>query len=197
MSANTAYITTGAADASVQSMDEFSAGVAVHFNGDWGQHHQVNVVNTIFTCIGGNPIPNSKTLRLLVSIGGRDVAVILPIVPILTAVSSAVPAITVQPTGGKATLHGSFRLSVTATGSAPLFYQWKKNGVSIPKAVSRDFTVTNVKTSDAGSYTVLVTNSNGVAISAVAEVQVVVPVTIVDTPESGGFSFLGLILGIP
>jgi sugar lactone lactonase YvrE len=47
-----------------------------------------------------------------------------------------------------------------ATTSAPT-YQWMKNGAAIPSATRTTCTIANAQTSDAGSYTVVVTNTAG------------------------------------
>lgn len=51
--------------------------------------------------------------------------------------------------------------SVTATGTAPLTYQWKKDGTAVPGATSATLAFTSAATTDAGTYTVTVTNTAG------------------------------------
>jgi len=51
--------------------------------------------------------------------------------------------------------------SATASGTAPLSYQWKKNGSSIPGATGATYSIASVAPSDAGSYTVTVSNDCG------------------------------------
>lgn len=64
-------------------------------------------------------------------------------------------------------------LTVTATSDTPLTYQWKRNGVAITGATSYTYTIEEVDEGDAGSYTVLVTNSCGTTTSAVIVVVVI------------------------
>jgi hypothetical protein len=47
---------------------------------------------------------------------------------------------------------------VTATGTAPLAYQWRKNGVNIPGALGTSLTIKSVTEADAGEYDVVVSN---------------------------------------
>jgi len=54
-------------------------------------------------------------------------------------------------------------LSVSATGGGPLTYQWQLNGTNIPGATSSKLSLTNVLTTGAGVYTVLVTGPGGTA----------------------------------
>ena len=49
-------------------------------------------------------------------------------------------------------------LSVAASGTEPLSYQWWKNGTNLSGATKTSLTLTNVARCDSGSYSVLVTN---------------------------------------
>lgn len=48
--------------------------------------------------------------------------------------------------------------TVTASGSAPYFYQWQFNGSDIVGASSSSLTLTNIQLASAGNYTVIVSN---------------------------------------
>jgi len=63
-------------------------------------------------------------------------------------------------------------LSVTATGTPPLSYQWYKDGAPVPGATSPQLTIPDVTEADAGSYTVVVSNAAGKATSNPAKVTV-------------------------
>ena len=52
-------------------------------------------------------------------------------------------------------------LAVTVTGTAPFTYQWKKGTADVAGATSGTFTLSSVRLTDAGSFTVLVANSAG------------------------------------
>src|SRR5258706_14215781 len=62
--------------------------------------------------------------------------------------------------------------SVTASGDAPLRYQWRKNGLNLSGATNSSYNIANVQTSNAGSYVVVVTNSYASVTSAVATLTV-------------------------
>jgi hypothetical protein len=64
---------------------------------------------------------------------------------------------------------------VTATGAGPLAYQWRFNGVPTPGATNSTLTLTNVQATNAGDYTVVVTNSTGALTSSVATLTVLGP----------------------
>ncbi len=91
----------------------------------------------------------------------------------------------VVPAGSNATF------TVAATGTAPLSYQWEFNGVDIAGATSATFTITNVTTANAGSYTVIVSNAEGSATSTSATLALTsagLPSTPVFTPPAGTYS---------
>ncbi len=78
------------------------------------------------------------------------------------------PTITTHPASQSVALGGSVTFSVTASGTAPFTYQWRKNEQPINAATSSTLTLANVKSIDAGSYDVVVTNSVGSATSNAA-----------------------------
>ena len=82
------------------------------------------------------------------------------------------PTITTQPKSQTVNEGGSVTFSVTATGTATLKYQWKKNGTAISGATSSTYKISSVKSSDAGSYTVTVSNSAGSVTSSAATLTV-------------------------
>jgi hypothetical protein len=62
---------------------------------------------------------------------------------------------------------------VTASGSAPLSYQWQRNGANIAGATSSSYTLSNAQTTDSGSrFRVIVTNAAGSATSNEATLTV-------------------------
>jgi hypothetical protein len=66
----------------------------------------------------------------------------------------------------------SASFSVGVLGSAPLTYQWKRNGTDIPGATSSTLNLANVYYTQAGSYTCGITNSLGGIISPAAALTV-------------------------
>jgi hypothetical protein len=107
---------------------------------------------------------------------------------ILSSSASAVakPAIKTQPVSQTAEVGKKVTFSVTATGTGPLTYQWQKNGKNITGATSSSLTLTNLKTTNNGSYTVVVTNAGGSVTSKAATLKVVpkvVPLYILVQPK--------------
>ncbi|HLP06863.1 MAG TPA: immunoglobulin domain-containing protein, partial [Opitutaceae bacterium] len=77
------------------------------------------------------------------------------------AATDTAPSITSQPASVTVAAGQSATFSVTASGTAPLSYQWRKDGASLSGATSASYSISSVAASDAGVYTVVVTNSAG------------------------------------
>jgi hypothetical protein len=83
------------------------------------------------------------------------------------------PTITTQPANQTVTAGQTATFSVAATGTAPLSYQWQKNGANISGATLASYTTPATTTSDSGStFKVVVTNSAGTATSNAAMLTV-------------------------
>jgi len=86
------------------------------------------------------------------------------------------PSITVAPQNRSAYPGAKAALRVKATGSAPLRYQWHRNGTTpIPGATDSSLTFNNVQALDAGDYSVTITNIAGTITSAKAKLTVGAP----------------------
>src|SRR6267143_4323073 len=83
------------------------------------------------------------------------------------------PMLTLQPANQTVTAGQTATFSVTANGTAPLTYQWKKNGVAMNGAVSSSYTTPATANSDNGAqFIVLVSNSVGSVTSGAATLSV-------------------------
>lgn len=100
--------------------------------------------------------------------------------------AATAPTITSQPSSLTVTAGQSASFSVSATGTAPLAYQWKKGGNAISGATSATFSISSASTSDAGNYTVAISNSAGSATSNTATLTVNAAATPVAPASSGG-----------
>jgi hypothetical protein len=113
----------------------------------------------------------------------------------LLTVTNIPPTITKQPTNQAVGVGTTVKLAVTATGTAPLSYQWQADGINLLNgtnlvngvsvitsgATTTNLTISKVQTNNSGNYTVIVTNFGGsvtssnalltVASSPVIEVQ--------------------------
>ena len=104
------------------------------------------------------------------------------------------PAITQQPASVTAILGNNATFTVTAQGTAPLSYQWRRNGTPIPGATNSEppafnlqrstLNLPNVQPSDAGLYTVTITNTLGTITSLNASLTVYTPPTLTTQPTN-------------
>ena len=83
------------------------------------------------------------------------------------------PLITTQPQSQTNCQGSMVSFTVTATGAAPLSYHWYFNGTNLlAGATNTSLTMTNVQTTNAGNYSVIVANSYGSVTSSVATLTV-------------------------
>jgi hypothetical protein len=83
------------------------------------------------------------------------------------------PTITTQPGNQTVTAGQTATFTVVAAGTAPLSYQWQKNGVNIAGATSTSYTTPVTTTGDSGaSFAVVVSNTAGTVTSAAATLTV-------------------------
>ena len=82
------------------------------------------------------------------------------------------PTISKQPISQVWYEHDTATFSVTAAGSATLKYQWRKDDVNIPNATSASLKLVNMTASQAGTYTVVVSNAVGSITSDPATLQI-------------------------
>jgi hypothetical protein len=82
------------------------------------------------------------------------------------------PTISLQPANQTVTAGGSATFSITAAGTPTPTYQWNFNGSAIAGATSSSFSITSAQSSNAGSYTVVVSNSAGSVTSSIATLTV-------------------------
>ena len=101
------------------------------------------------------------------------------------------PSIITQPESQTVLVGDSFSFSVVVTDPDAASYQWRKNGSNLSDADGVSFGATEAAyskyeavVSDAGLYTVKITNSAGAITSAVATLTVLVPPAITTQPQS-------------
>lgn len=96
------------------------------------------------------------------------------------------PTITMQPMSQSAQVGGQVIFSVGYQGDNSFTFQWYKNNAAIQNQTNSIFSIGSVAESDAGSYTVKITNKGGSVTSDAAVLTVVVPVapTIKVQPEN-------------
>jgi hypothetical protein len=89
------------------------------------------------------------------------------------------PSITTPPTNQTVLAGQNATFTVVAVGTAPLSYQWRFNTTNnLAGATNASLTLTNAQSTNAGSYTVVVTNAYGSVTSAAATLAVASPPTL-------------------
>ena len=94
------------------------------------------------------------------------------------------PGITGQPVSKSVAVGTNVSFSVTATGTAPLSYQWSKGVSTVLGATNSSYSIAAVTTNDAANYKVVITNSAGSITSSVATLTVLVAPSVVTPPTS-------------
>jgi hypothetical protein len=91
------------------------------------------------------------------------------------AATATAPMITDQPDSISVPEGGTATFELEGNGDPDPTFQWRKNGVDIPGATDSTLTINSVTPSDAGTYSVVVTNSAGSATSDDATLTVTDP----------------------
>lgn len=86
--------------------------------------------------------------------------------------TNAPPAITTPPQSQAVLVGQTASFSVAATGTPPLGYQWLFNGTNIAGATTNPFTLANIQLTNAGNYSVVITNITGSVTSSPASLTV-------------------------
>jgi autotransporter-associated beta strand protein len=171
--------------ASVLAGNTFTTGVSVSGTGPFTYQWRRNGVNL--------PGATSASLTLAGVLppdaGAYDVVVSSPVNSATSQKATLLVlepvTITTQPTPLNLNVGGSGTLRVTATGTSPLTYQWRKGGSAIPGATSATYPFASAQFTDAASYEVLVSNPAGSLLSSPAAVTVATPPVVVNQPVGG------------
>ncbi len=101
------------------------------------------------------------------------------------------PSISMQPNGASLYVGNTASFIVYYTGDYPMTFQWYKDGVAIENATTSNYTIASVALSDAGSYTVKISNAVGDVTSnpAVLTVTAPVPPSITTQPQDKTVEF--------
>ncbi|MCX8518142.1 MAG: hypothetical protein ORN29_08840, partial [Rhodoferax sp.] len=133
----------------------------------------------VFTVVVGNGVGSPVTS----SPATLTVTPVTPVEPVAMA-----PVIGSQPMAQTVSASRTATFSVTATGTAPLIYQWQKNGINIAGATSSTYTTPVSSLLDSGeTYSVSVSNNAGTVTSnpatlTVTPAQAPGSITIADAP---------------
>jgi hypothetical protein len=134
--------------------------------------------------LGGATSPTLIISKIVASDGGNYQVVVSNSHGTATSSNAALtvlfPAsITTQPTNQTVLLGSTAVFAVAGSGTAPLYYQWQKNGTNLADGgrvsgtSTSTLTITNIQMSNFGSYRLVFSNAYGVATSSEANLSVV------------------------
>ena len=103
---------------------------------------------------------------------------------VLALLDNPAPAIKIPPVSHIASLGQAVPFYAVGSGFPPLRYQWYRNGTVIAGATTSALVIPNTQSTNAGSYSVIVSNSLGSATSTPATLTVLTPPQIVSQPRS-------------
>ena len=86
--------------------------------------------------------------------------------------TQAAPTFATQPLSQTVAEGASTTLLVSATGTGPFTYQWRRNGTEIAGATTAALVIPNTAAADAGAYTVAASNAGGTSVSNAASLTV-------------------------
>jgi hypothetical protein len=118
--------------------------------------------------------------------GGSTPPNVPPVAPPAQGETVVAPAVTLQPQAAAADDGQPATFTIAASGTAPLTYQWYRDGQIVPGATSASYAIGAVGLQDDGAqYTVVVGNSGG-AVTSQSAVLTVVPVapTLTTQPQA-------------
>lgn len=105
--------------------------------------------------------------------------------------NDGVPVIVRQPLSQTLFSGETATLSAGAVGASPLSYQWQFNGVNLTNATNANLVLPQTQTTDSGNYTLIVSNTLGVATNANATLSVMATVPIITSQPTNAHSSFG------
>ena len=125
------------------------------YQGNWG----------VWPFLGINKILLSDMQRGLLIVDASGVA----------GVTNPIPIVTSQPHDQSVSPGSNATFTVNVLGAVPMVFQWRFNDGNISGATNATFIRTNAQLSDAGSYSVFVTNIAGTVLSSNASLSIILP----------------------
>lgn len=136
----------------------------------------LSIANPAASDVGGYRVFVTDANGLSIASSVANIAITRPVGPVITA--QPVNALS----GAQGTLPASITFFVDATSTAPVSYQWFKDGIPLADCgrysgvTTATLTITDVTDADAdAAYTVRVTNAGGYVTSIGASLEIVVP----------------------
>ncbi len=133
---------------------------------------------------GASPAPRQVATGVTDCIAGGALLIIQP------PGGGTAPSITTAPRAVVAVGGAPVEFSVVAGGSAPLTYQWYKDGVALVGACASRFVLPYARNADCGQYTVRVTNGTGAVTSPAAALALGAPPVVL--PPLASYQLVGV-----
>jgi hypothetical protein len=126
-----------------------------------------------YTTPAAAAVNNGDAFAVIISNSAGTVASSSARLSVTASAIAAAPAITSEPSDTSITAGQAATFSVVASGTAPLSYQWQKNGTALAGATAASYTTPAATTADSGAtFAVVVSNSAGSATSRSAKLTV-------------------------
>lgn len=177
-----ALLTTTGRTATDLRVDAYLNAVAAHTGGDWQQHPTNAVYDVAYTDSNGDTV-SSKTLRILSTHDASPDPITLALaVPIVASGSASgsvgsAPTIIQQPVSTTAAKGGIAILNVIAISGGAIAFVWQKqdtagNWNTVSGQTASSLVLTDVTTSQSGSYRCVASNAYGSTTSASATISI-------------------------
>jgi hypothetical protein len=109
--------------------------------------------------------------------------------------AAVAPTISTQPISQTVALGANATLSAGVSGTAPLSYQWRANGVNLSGRTNASLALTGFRAADEKTYSVVVSNSAGSVTSAGATLYANAPLRFINSRQASG-RFSATLLGV-
>jgi uncharacterized delta-60 repeat protein len=138
----------------------------------------ISGANAVILTLAGVTAVNQGNYSVLVSNAFGSVNSTTAFLIVLEA-----PVITQQPVSQTVTAGQALNLSVGVTGTTPIHFQWRLNGADLSLQTNQTISIANLQPSQAGAYSVLISNVCGFVVSGSSAVTVGTPPAIVSQPQ--------------
>ncbi len=166
---------------------------------DW-PNRTASITNVGCSITGTNTQLSTNTFKVTLFYSGASGISNIYTISFLAAAGGSAPVITNQPVSLTNNVSSNATFTVTA-GTAPLHYQWYFNTNTVElNATNSSLTLTNLQLTNAGTYSVIITNSSGSVTSSFARLTVWQRPVITNAPAgftnvAGGSGSLGITAG--
>jgi hypothetical protein len=135
-----------------------------------------NPYKPMYGAIYGIPTTGVTNFRIKITAGHPSGSPISTNIYLTILLGSSPPAITNHPVSVTNVAGGDATFTVAAGGSSPLSYQWKfNNTIPLANATNATLSLTHIRSSQAGNYSVTITNAAGHTDSLAAALVVTPP----------------------